>query len=136
MLKHIIFSALIIMAPSMAIADHSLSAAKKRVDARFTYKNDPNGLDIWVMPPKRGKFSGDCEEYAMAVQREAGGRLWGVILSDGTGHVILCKGLSCADNLNEKVFGMNPDDYLWMMMITDDMRDKKIEESANSLSRQ
>lgn len=100
----------------------SLSQARSSVDGRFNYKADPDGSDVWVMPPEDGEFAGDCEEFAMAIhQRIESVSVWALQKNNGLGHAIACDGLWCVDNETPAPFKLNPKKYKLMIKMTDPM---------------
>lgn len=106
-----------------------LIKAKAELDERFTYQEDRDDLDIWTKLPRKGKVFGDCEDYALAIKREAGGRIWAGITRLGEGHVMICKEGYCAGTLTKGIKPFNPKRYTWLMMMNEQMINKKLKDS-------
>lgn len=66
----------------------------------FTYQSDIN--DEWYTYPRIDKpFVGDCEDFALTLQKQIGGEVWYVILPDSTPHAVLLSNRYVYDNLHK-----------------------------------
>jgi len=92
-----------------------LMQAKSDLDSRFTYVADRD--DEWVLLAESGPVKGDCEDYAMTLQKAAGGQLWEVFDDGPQSHMILCQESRCADNNSALSFSLDPYRYLWMRKV-------------------
>ena len=130
-MKKIILLLAIVSAQVSAGSFEKLSEAKAELDKRFTYKGDPRGLDLWHVPPKKGRVFGDCEDYALALKEMVGGRIWAGITKSGLGHVMLCLDGFCADTLKRDVEEFDYKRYSWLMMMNEPMIKQKLKDSKD-----
>ncbi len=65
----------------------------------FTYK--PDVSDEWIVYDRIDQpFTGDCEDYALTLQRQIGGKVWHVVIPSGEHHAVLVADGHVYDNLN------------------------------------
>lgn len=75
-------------------------AAQRALDERFVYVEEAPDKDDWKFLEPEGKVYGDCEDYAITLQREIGGKIWLLYpMNGGVGHAVVVKGGLVYDNL-------------------------------------
>jgi hypothetical protein len=58
----------------------------------FTYKGELPGKDEWITYDSINEpFTGDCEDYALTLQKQIGGDVWYVVLPGKRAHAVLAK---------------------------------------------
>ena len=92
----------------LSFASHANTFAVEnfKLKERFVYKADEE--DIWTVLADHGVVYGDCEDYALTLQKQVGGQLWYVKARDQQAHMILCLHNQCADNLQADIFTLDP----------------------------
>ena len=64
----------------------------------FKYKADID--DEWLIYDRIDQpFFGDCEDLSLTLQKQIGGKVWYVLLPDGTAHAALVKNKMVYDSL-------------------------------------
>ncbi len=92
-----------------------IMAAKRSLDNRFTYVADRE--DQWSELAASGPVSGDCEDYAITLQKEVGGTMWiSYPLLGGNKHAFLCHGIRCVDS-GQLPFKLDPLKYRWVKQV-------------------
>ena len=67
-------------------------SAQWTASSNFTYKGELPGKDEWITYDSINQpFTGDCEDYALTLQKQIGGNVWYVVLPDKRAHAVLAK---------------------------------------------
>lgn len=67
--------------------------------SNFRYRRDV--ADEWLIYDRIDQpFTGDCEDYALTLQKQIGGKVWYVVIPTGEHHAVLVADDHVYDNLN------------------------------------
>lgn len=71
--------------------------------ALWNFSYQPDTSDEWKVYDRIDQpFSGDCEDFALTLQKQIGGEVWYVLLLDGTAHAALVKNDTVYDNISRR----------------------------------
>lgn len=108
-MKKLLFVCLVSILSGCVFGPNSVMDAKRSLDNRFTYLADRG--DQWSEMATSGPVTGDCEDYAITLQKEVGGTMWiAYPLTGGDAHAFLCHGVHCVDN-GQLPFKLDPTKY-------------------------
>ena len=113
-------------------APSSLHQTVYQLNERFIYTPEAQGEDNWQVLSEDGIVHGDCEDFALTIQKQLGGSIFQTRISEmKENHAIVCLGNGwCADTLHNSPFRLVPTDYNFLIKLNPSYIRSRLQEIA------